>query len=88
MIKNCKRCTNKSNASAEEIEKAVARIKNMSGVKLVDENIYEKRFKICMNCTYLEYGSTCMLCGCLVQVRGRLSDGNCPYPKNNKWVEI
>ena len=58
---------------------------NMRGIRLVSDTEYEKRIGICMDCDKFEYGSTCMLCGCVMQVRARLKDGKCPYPKQKKW---
>lgn len=58
---------------------------NMRGIRLVSDAEYEKRIGICMDCDKFEYGSTCMLCGCVMQVRARLKDGKCPYPKQKKW---
>lgn len=71
--------------SEEEIAKMVDEITNMRGVRLVSEDEYERRFSICRACEKLEYGSTCMLCGCVMQVRARLLDGKCPYPKGGRW---
>ena len=77
-MRNCKRCSLKTVLSEEDIQKAVERVKAMKGVKLVDEESYLKRYSICKSCDKLEYGSTCMMCGCIMQVRARLSDGKCP----------
>ena len=84
-MKKCKRCLNKPEVTEEEIEKMVSEIKSMKGIRLVAEDEFERRFGICQNCEKLEYGTTCMLCGCVMQVRARLADGKCPYPKNRKW---
>lgn len=75
----------KTVVSREEIEKMVEQVKNMKGVKLVSEDVYAERIQICSECEKFEYGSTCTLCGCIMQVRARLADGRCPYPKNKKW---
>ena len=71
--------------SDEEIASMVENVKKMRGVKLVDEETFNKRFAVCTECEKFEYGSTCTLCGCVMQVRARLESGGCPYPKNKKW---
>lgn len=71
--------------SQEEINKMVEQVTNMKGVRLVSDEVYAERFKICTECEKFEYGSTCTLCGCVMQVRARLASGKCPYPKNRKW---
>ena len=81
----CKRCGIKTALSEEDINKMVDEVIHMKGIRLVDEDIYNERIAVCMRCEKLEYGSTCMLCGCVVQVRAMLRDGKCPYPKNKKW---
>lgn len=81
----CKRCGIKTALSEEDINKMVDEVMHMKGIRLVDEDIYNERIAACMRCEKLEYGSTCMLCGCVVQVRAMLRDGKCPYPKNKKW---
>lgn len=81
----CKRCGIKTALTEEDIDKMVDEVIHMKGIKLVDEDIYNERIAACMQCEKLEYDSTCMLCGCVVQVRAMLRDGKCPYPKNKKW---
>ena len=84
-MKKCRKCLGKSEISAEEIEKMVDEVRNMKGVRLVGEEEFERRFAICEQCEKLEDGVTCMLCGCVMQVRARLLDGKCPYPKGGRW---
>lgn len=82
--KKCKRCNMKTVLNSEEIEEAVNKIISTKGIKLVDEEVYLERISKCFNCEKFEYGSTCMLCGCLMQVRARLYDGKCPAKKWSK----
>ena len=84
-MKKCKKCPSKSSISDEEIRKMVDEVRNMKGVKLADEAEFERRFEICKACEKLEDGATCMLCGCVMQVRARLYDGKCPFPKGGRW---
>lgn len=77
----CKRCGLKTVLNEEEINKMVEQVKSIKGIKLADENVYNSRIEICGECDKLEYGSTCMACGCVMQVRARLSDGKCPQKK-------
>lgn len=81
-MEKCKRCAAKTSLGAEDIEKMVEEITSMRGVRLAEEALYKKRFGICAECEKFMYGSTCMLCGCVMQVRARLIDGKCP---NRKW---
>ena len=84
-MKKCRKCFGKSEISPETIEKMVDEVRSMKGVRLVCEEEYARRFVICEQCEKLEDGATCMLCGCVMQVRARLADGKCPYPKGGRW---
>jgi ribosomal protein S26 len=77
----CKRCGLKTVLNEDEINKMVEQVISMKGVRLVDEAVYASRIEICGECDKLEYGSTCMSCGCVMQVRARLRDGKCPLKK-------
>jgi hypothetical protein len=80
----CKRCGLKTALGEQDIEIMLEQLRG-SGMKLVDNETYEKRLKICMECEKLEYGSTCMLCGAVVQARCLMERGKCPFPKAAKW---
>lgn len=77
----CKRCGVKTVLSDEDIQSMVEEVTSMSGVRLVDETTYKERFNICSDCERLMYGQTCAACGCIIQVRARLSGGRCPKKK-------
>lgn len=74
----CKRCGVKTALDDSEINRMVAEVTSMKGVRLADDDVFTHRFNICRSCEKLEYGSTCMSCGCVMQVRARLADGKCP----------
>lgn len=77
----CKRCGLKTVLSENDIQKMVDDITSMKGVRLVDTDKYTIRFNVCSECDNFMYGSTCSVCGCVMQVRARLSDGKCPKKK-------
>lgn len=83
----CKRCGLKTVLTEEDVNKAVEQVRSMKGIKLVGDDEYKRRLDICHECEKLEYGTTCMLCGCIVNVRAIMADGKCPYPKKSKWRE-
>ena len=80
-MEKCKRCGLKTVLSESDINKMVDEVMAMKGVRLADENVYLKRFEACEMCDKLMYGSTCAVCGCVMQVRARLADGRCPKKK-------
>ncbi|MGN0182584.1 MAG: DUF6171 family protein [Candidatus Ornithomonoglobus sp.] len=81
----CKRCGLKTVLSQEDIARMVNEVRSMKGMRFVEDEEYKRRISICGECEKLEYGSTCALCGCVMQVRAMLADGKCPFPKNRKW---
>lgn len=78
---NCKRCGLKTVLTEDEIKKMVEEVTSMKGVRLIDDNTYNSRFSKCQECSDFMYGSTCGVCGCVMQVRARLVDGKCPKKK-------
>lgn len=85
MMTICKRCGLKTELKDEDINKAVEQVKAIKGIKIADDSTYNKRLNICKECEKLGYGSTCMMCGCIVNVRAIIANGKCPYPKKSKW---
>lgn len=77
----CKRCGLKTTLSESDIQKMVTEVTSMKGIRLTDNDTYNARFGLCRECGSFLYGSTCNLCGCVMQVRARLSDGKCPKKK-------
>ena len=77
----CKRCGLKTALSEDDIQKMIDEVTSMKGIRLADEDTYKARFDKCMECDSFMYDSTCAQCGCVMQVRARLSDGKCPKKK-------
>ncbi|MCB2355058.1 DUF6171 family protein [Clostridium estertheticum] len=84
MIK-CKACSASVRVSENDIDDMLNIIVSGNQFKLIDQETYEKRLHICFNCNYLEYGTTCLQCGCIVQIKAKLMESSCPYPKKSKW---
>lgn len=74
----CKGCGASVRLSAAEVQRIIAEYFQGRQVATVDNLEYERRLAICHACDRLEYGTTCSHCGCLVQVRAKLADQNCP----------
>jgi hypothetical protein len=83
----CKGCSANVHMPSEDIRKMVDEIVNSDEFSIVSEKAYEERLKECNNCEYLQYGTTCMQCGCIIQVRGLLADKDCPHPKRSRWYK-
>lgn len=88
-IPDCKSCKESVKAnkgiSSAEIEDAIEKLVKAKRVRTVDDKTYEARLLKCYSCKYLDLGTTCMQCGCVVQIRAKLLEMNCPFPKNNMW---
>lgn len=50
------------------------------------EEVYRKRIAACEVCPAFQYGTTCEVCGCLVEYRARFINKGCPCPAGDKWV--
>lgn len=60
---------------------------------LVEENVYDKRFKTCKTCEKFNSSvNRCRVCGCFMKIKAWIHtniDGKlatCPHPKGNKWI--
>jgi hypothetical protein len=86
---NCKSCDENKSVnkviSDDEINDAIEKLAKTKKVKLADDDTYAFRLSQCKSCDFYEYGSTCIKCGCIVQIRARLLDMHCPYSKKRKW---
>lgn len=82
---NCKGCSASVWMPSEDIKKLVDEILNSNEFDLVSEAVYKSRLDQCHNCKHLDYATTCMQCGCIVQVRALLRDKDCPNPGKSKW---
>ena len=80
----CKRCGLKTALDDADIAKMVDSLRG-SGARLVDDDEYARRLAFCADCEHLMYGSTCMLCGAIVQARCLAQRGKCPDPRGAKW---
>lgn len=80
-MEKCKRCNIKTVLTEADIQKMIDEVTAMRGVRLADNSVYLARFAVCSECDKLMYGSTCGVCGCVMQVRARLADGKCPQKK-------
>lgn len=82
--RTCRACTI-TKVTNDEIKKAIDRLAGLKGMRFVDDEAYQKRLELCSECCYLEASTTCLQCGCIVQIKAKLPDSTCPYPKNRKW---
>ena len=81
----CKGCTATVRLTQEEMDKIFGETMRVKNVKLVTEDEYNNRLDKCMSCEYLDYGTTCRFCGCIVQIRAKLAGSGCPYPYEPRW---
>lgn len=80
----CRRCGLKTALEDEDIAKMVESVKR-SGMRLADDAEYARRLAACAQCDRLMYGSTCMVCGAVVQARCLTQRGKCPDPRGARW---
>ncbi|GLX66226.1 DUF6171 family protein [Paenibacillus glycanilyticus] len=75
----CKGCSADVRVTDEQIQRLLSKLKPEV---CVSDALYAKRLDACGSCASLSYGTTCMHCGCLVQVRAKLKDKGCPHPRS------
>ena len=82
--RECKGCGASVRLRDADVHRILTEYFQGRAVVTVDDAEYERRLAICRSCDSLHYGTTCRHCGCLVQVRAKLADQNCPGLPN-KW---
>jgi hypothetical protein len=76
----CPGCGITVRMSEGELERVVAEYFRGRAPELVGAEEQERRLALCGACPDLQYGSTCRHCGCLVEVRARLTGYAFPAP--------
>jgi hypothetical protein len=76
----CPGCGLSVRLSKGELERLIAEYFRGETPELASDAEAERRLSLCVSCPDLRYGSTCRHCGCLVEVRARLSGRACPAP--------
>ncbi|WP_107727186.1 DUF6171 family protein [Desmospora activa] len=79
----CRGCSSEAVATEVKIQQLLAEVELQGSV--VTEELYRKRLDTCFECSSLLHGHTCIHCGCLVAVRAKLSEKDCPHPTASKW---
>jgi hypothetical protein len=81
----CKGCSASVRLSPDEIKKLFGETLKVKNVKTVTEEEYQRRLALCKTCASIQYGTTCLHCGCIVEIRAKLAAFQCPYPYDPKW---
>lgn len=84
-LDNCKGCSASVRLVSEDIKAMIDEVLSSGNFKVVEQELYNKRLAQCSDCKYLEYNTTCMQCGCIVQVRALLEEKSCPQPGKTRW---
>ena len=83
-MEKCKRCLLLEAGENAKHDELAAYIKTLDKSELVSDGDYKYRIEQCKNCDYLISGM-CLKCGCYVELRARLKDGDCPDVNNKRW---
>ncbi|MBT3291167.1 MAG: hypothetical protein HN849_12225 [Victivallales bacterium] len=81
----CKGCRATVRVAPESIQKLLAEYLATYPQPTADEPTVASRLALCRACPDLRYGTTCMHCGCLVDIRARLAAARCPHPRKPRW---
>lgn len=82
---DCEACAVSVHLTDAEIAAIFGNTVRVKQVKTVSEEEYSRRVAICKECDQLLYGTTCRHCGCLIQIKAKLSGARCPNPYAPKW---
>jgi hypothetical protein len=76
----CKGCRVSVRLAPGEVDRLVAEALAATPQPLASPEVAAARLAVCRTCPDLQYGTTCRHCGCLVEVRVRLSAKDCAGP--------
>jgi hypothetical protein len=82
---NCKACSASVKVKNVQIKEMLDEIEANESFELAHIELYNFRLSKCDECKYLQYETTCMQCGCIVQIRARLANSTCPFPSVSRW---
>lgn len=80
-MKECKKCLLLEAGEKAAFEEVTAYLKTVEKSRLAKKEESEKRLEICKSCDSLISGM-CLKCGCYIEIRANLKDGDCP---DEKW---
>jgi len=83
----CKSCMESVRVTEEVIEELVKEAEEES-TKMVSQEVYETRLKICEGCASLQYGTTCAHSGGIVHYGAKFKEKSCPFPGKSKWQKV
>lgn len=80
-MNNCKKCLLLEAGESVTYKEIYEYIGSLDKSALAEKAVTENRLGFCKSCESLISGM-CLKCGCYVEVRASLKDGNCP---DEKW---
>ena len=81
----CKACGITVRLKPDDVARMVDDHLRASGGMRVDPAVRAHRLRLCLDCTDLDYGTTCRHCGCVVQVLTWIENKQCPRPGTPVW---
>ena len=82
---DCPGCTRKEfDLNPEAVAALVDQIPISAELK-ADDDVMEKRLKLCLACEALRGGVLCTFCGCFIRFRVRPRKAYCPHPSGDRW---
>ena len=83
--RDCEACSVSVHLTPEEIKELFGKTVRVKSVKTVSEEEFTRRIEICKACEHFIYGTTCRQCGCVIQIKAKLTGAKCPNPYYDKW---
>ena len=80
----CKRCLLYEAGETAAYTQVQAYLETIPPEERATAALQDRRLALCRSCDQLIAGM-CRKCGCYVEVRAALKDGNCPNGEGSKW---
>ncbi|QAY68044.1 DUF6171 family protein [Paenibacillus protaetiae] len=83
--RGCKGCESSYHVTDQQINRMLQAPMFQSPEHCVTDEMYQLRLTACSGCDKLMNGTTCLICGCIVQITAKLKARSCAKPGDDRW---
>lgn len=85
-LDTCRNCEPPPLPGADELDGILARFLVRHRARRASETQAFARLEVCHACDKCLGGHTCTVCGCLLAVKARVLEADCPHAEGDRWV--
>ncbi len=82
---NCRHCVRPKQLDDAQLEGVLRQLLQRNGWTEAPAELAHARLQCCATCAKNDGQGTCLLCGCLLSIRTRIREQQCPHPQGALW---